>query len=90
MLTKHDKDSFWSVVKDCLLELLDEPARDAVIAVNEYRAEVEAADSTYEMLYHEEPFEVACALKGIDRAKSEKLYFENIDKYRKIKAFRNW
>ena len=90
MLTKQDRDAFWNVVRDCLIDLLREQPREAVIAVNEYRAQIDAEDSTYDVFYHSEPFDIACAIKGIDERKAEDLYFQLIEKYLDILKFRNW
>jgi hypothetical protein len=62
MIAQKAKNDFWSVVEDCLVEFHGLARRDAHQRSKDLRKRVEAPPSgiSGEMLYHAEPFDVAC------------------------------
>jgi hypothetical protein len=57
------KDQFWSVVEACLVEFHHKPRARARSQVYQFRKKVEDLPTKEaELLYHSEPFDVACRL----------------------------
>jgi hypothetical protein len=82
MSNKHHDDKFWRIVEDSLVELHGMPAAKARARVASFRRETDSLESEQErdMLYHTEPFDVACAL-----AKHELDFLAYRDAYRAIR-----
>jgi hypothetical protein len=59
-------DEFWSVVEECLREFHHLSPVDAVEKGRELRRKLKAAPPGImgELIYHDEPFDVACELAG--------------------------
>jgi hypothetical protein len=70
MIDLQAQDEFWSVVEECLEEFHCLSPVDAVLKSRELRRRLKApppglpADLAREILYHDEPFDVACDLAG--------------------------
>ena len=55
------QDEFWEIVQDCLLEFHHFDKLTTQIKVSQFRKSLESLSaSQLELLYHSEPFEVAC------------------------------
>lgn len=70
MIDLQARDEFWSVVEDCLQELHHMSPADAVQKSRELRRKLKSppaglpADLANDLIYHEEPFDVAGDLAG--------------------------
>ncbi|HET7461109.1 MAG TPA: hypothetical protein VFJ82_07665 [Longimicrobium sp.] len=55
-------ESFWAAVRECLIEFHGSAELDAVRKVAEFRSRLEQAPPgvSLDMIYHAEPFDVAC------------------------------
>jgi len=64
-------ESFWAAVRECLIEFHGSAGLDAVRDVAEFRSRLEQAPPgvSLDMIYHAEPFDVACdiANQQLDR-----------------------
>jgi hypothetical protein len=87
MIQKQDKNAFWNVVKDCLVEIYGLTPRDACVRSQKLRGSIEETpDRRYgSIFYHAEPLEVANDIAGkkIDLVKAQ-------HKYQAILAKHNW
>lgn len=65
-LDPQAKDAFWNVVQDCLVEIHGLSLFEAIQKSRDLRTQIEttATRMSSEMIYHAEPFEVACDLAG--------------------------
>jgi hypothetical protein len=73
-LERHDpwvtdsgfKDEFWAIVRDCLTQIYRLSPSDATRGVEGLRARIESppAGVSGELIYHDEPFSVACDIAG--------------------------
>lgn len=77
-LDPRAKDSFWQVVSDCLRDFHSFDAAKAQSECNDLRRRVEQSPIGIggEVIYHDEPFDVACDIAGskLDLAKHRKPY----------------
>ena len=70
MIDLQATDEFWSVVEECLQELHHLSPADAVQKTRKLRRKLKSpppglpADLASEIIYHDEPFDVACDLAG--------------------------
>jgi hypothetical protein len=66
MIPIRARDSFWGVVRDCLVTFHDVPATRAGRLCGQRRSEVESRPRgvSRDIFYHNEPFDVACDLAG--------------------------
>ena len=70
MIDLQAKDEFWSVVEECLQEFHHLSPLDAVQKTRELRRKLKSpppglpAVLAGEIIYHDEPFDVACDLAG--------------------------
>jgi hypothetical protein len=64
MIQSQSKDAFWGVVRDCLTTFHQKDPMDADKLCVDLRLQVESppAGMSDEMIYHDEPFDVACDL----------------------------
>jgi hypothetical protein len=93
VLDLRAKDAFWSVVVDCLAEFHEMDRPRAQGAATELRARIESAPVGFnaDIIYHEEPFYVACDLAGIhDTSSKDRLLRKNRLKYNSICDLVNW
>ena len=62
LIDPQAKDEFWGVVQDCLIELHNLTSFEAIQRSRDLRRRIEAAPAglSSEMLYHADPFDVAC------------------------------
>jgi hypothetical protein len=70
MIPRDEAEAFWGVTRDCLIQFHGFPPADAaqgVASLRESLAEIRVPH--VEMIYHAEPFDVACdiAKKQLDR-----------------------
>jgi hypothetical protein len=79
-MTAEMQESFWAAVRECLVRFHDFPDIEAVRTVAEFRSRLEEAPPgvPLDMVYHAEPFDVACDLADheIDRAEVEAEYMD--------------
>lgn len=63
---RQARDSFWEVVEDCLVEIHQLPRVDAHARRNTLRTRLEQPPPgiSSEIVYHAEPFDVACNIAG--------------------------
>ena len=78
MLTKSDKSTFWKTVELCLVAFHKFSPNQAKVKVRGFRHEIESDDKPTDigMIYHEEPFILACDIAGeqLDIGKYQKKY----------------
>jgi hypothetical protein len=87
------KDAFWSVVQDCLVEFHKMDPSRAQTAAMGLRARIESPPGGIngDMIYHEEPFYVACDLAGMhDTSSKDRLLSKNRSKYDSILDLKKW
>jgi hypothetical protein len=87
MTIVREKNGFWSVVRDCLIQfhgLTRQTARDKC---QDLREKIESSPEGYssDIFYHNEPFEIANRLAGNDLDLSKYR-----PKYEQILASHNW
>ncbi len=60
------KDAFWGVVRDCLVQIHKVPPADADQKTTDLRNRIERPPPGInpDMVYHDEPFDVACDIAG--------------------------
>lgn len=77
-LDPRAKDSFWQVVADCLMEfhLLDPGSAQAETIALRQRIEQSPLGICGDVIYHDEPFDVACDIAGkkLDLARHRHRY----------------
>ncbi|HEX8904227.1 MAG TPA: hypothetical protein VF771_05255 [Longimicrobiaceae bacterium] len=77
------QESFWSAVRGCLVRFHRLSEIEAVRKVAEFRCRLEEAPPgvPLDMIYHAEPFDVACDLAGnhLDRSEVETEYIDLLD-----------
>jgi len=80
MVTARDKSAFWSAVEDCLVEFHGLPRHDAKKKSKRLRERIETPPKgvSGDMLYHDEPFDVACdiAARPLDLSQYRQQYQE--------------
>lgn len=66
MISFQHSEAYWRVVEDCLVEFHRYPVRAAVQAAGALRARMEAAPAGLrgDLVYHAEPFDIACDIAG--------------------------
>jgi hypothetical protein len=79
------RESFWAAVRECLIHFHRVPPSEAAGKVSSLRQRLAEAPagSLSDMIYHAEPFDVACDLAGepLDRTKFAGEYEEILDRY---------
>ena len=68
MITSRMKDTFWESVVSCLVEFHDRDSSEALKLVSVLRDRIETDDNDHacsEIVYHAEPFDIACDLAGV-------------------------
>lgn len=65
-MTAEMQESFWAALRACLVSFHDFSDLDAVRTVAEFRSRLEEAPPgvPLDMVYHAEPFDIACELAG--------------------------
>lgn len=78
MVTVEMASRFWGAVEDCLVEFHDLSRSDAAVLVtNLWRSlptavkEHQQPDSYAQMIYHAEPWYIACNIKGEEKSVTE-------------------
>lgn len=71
MIPRDEAEAFWEVTRDCLIQFHGLSPADAAFGVDSLRARLAEirTSRSLEMIYHAEPFDVACdiAKKQLDR-----------------------
>ncbi|HEX8213627.1 MAG TPA: hypothetical protein VF584_25885 [Longimicrobium sp.] len=63
MIPRDEIEAFWEVTQDCLIQFHGLSPADAAARVTALREDLDAIDLPGEpMIYHDEPFNVACGL----------------------------
>jgi len=90
MMTQKEKDSYWLVVRECLVTFHGEKRLIAHRRVNFYRARIDSAEPQIasDVFYHNEPFDIACDIAGRDLLMNEDLFtkYERILEGKQIQA----
>jgi hypothetical protein len=83
-MTAEMQESFWSAVRGCLVSFHGLSDIEAVRSVAEFRSRLEEAPPgvPLDMIYHAEPFDVACDLAGrqLDWAEVRSEYLDLLDR----------
>lgn len=66
MITAHEAEAFWSVVAECLVRFHHKHPVIAAADVETFNARLERAPAGVraDMVFHAEPFDVACTIAG--------------------------
>jgi len=82
MVTQANKETYWTIVRDCLVRFHGFSNTDASQQVASLRPRIEATLSS-DIYYHNEPFVVACNIAGkdLDINDFDAVYEEMLDKY---------
>ncbi len=66
MKTKDDNETFWLVVVDCLATFHNWPIERATEGVSKFEKKLlsKVSASEFGLIFHEEPFQVACEIAG--------------------------
>ncbi len=86
-LDRRSKDAYWVVVKKCLEKFHGVDAPAALEKAATLRSTIEAGGegSSGDMIYHAEPFYVACDLAGLHEVcEQEKVLRQHAEEYRSI------
>jgi hypothetical protein len=92
-LTPVMRDAFWQAVEDCLVEFHSKSPRDATYEAAKLRRDLENSppDIDGDIIYHSEPFYVACDIAGLhDPREQDRLLGNNRVKYDSILKIRGW
>jgi hypothetical protein len=87
------KDAYWKVVTDCLIKFHGKSGQDAQNLTCDYRRKVEdpGDEPVGDIIYHEEPFYVACDLaKYWDLKDQDRLLQQHGSAYEKILSDDGW
>jgi hypothetical protein len=93
LLPTEVRDAFWAVVRVCLKEFHGKLEEEAIALSDELRSRIEIQQPRNEdsLIYHNEPFYVACGLAGIESiADEERLFDKCDDEYRAILRQHQW
>jgi hypothetical protein len=92
-LSPSQRSAFWQAVEDCLVEFHAKKRPNALQKTAELRREFEAPPPGIDgdLIYHSEPFYVACEIAGmLDPRKQEKLLESNQIKYDSLLKSDGW
>jgi hypothetical protein len=92
-LTPTLRDAFWQAVEECLVEFHQKTPRNALLEAAQLRREVETTPPGLngDLIYHAEPFYVACDLAGLhDLSEQGRLLAANRQKYDSILSVHGW
>lgn len=87
------RNAFWEVVEKCLVKFHNLTPQVATTKALEFRRELESppAGIDGDIVYHEEPFYVACRLAGqFDTRATDCLLKSNSKKYKSLLAKHGW
>jgi hypothetical protein len=91
MIDTKAKTAFWEVVEDCLVKFHDTDKSCARTRSQEFREEVESgAFPSGDKIYHEEPFDLACAIAKMPEQSVDQLFDKSYSEYEKILKKRGW
>ncbi len=86
MLTEKSKQAFWRAIRDCLVEFHGLPAAKADERVSAIEKDyVRRGKHPTDIVYHEEPFTLACELVG-----NPLDYFAVKERYEKVLCHSGW
>jgi hypothetical protein len=92
-LDDQARDAYWKVVEECLIRIHHLDQSKASAKANALRRQVESPppDISGEILYHDEPFYVACDLADLhDVGEQDRILQQNQGIYESILATHNW
>ena len=92
-LSLSSRNTFWEVVEECLVEFHQLHRPDAIAAALDFRRQFESAPAGIDgdLVYHDEPFYVACGIAGLhDVREQERLLQGNEAKYDSLLAVYRW
>ena len=87
------RNAYWEVVEDCLVEFHKRPRAKAVAETQDLRRQLEPPPKGIDgdVIYHDEPFYVACDIAGLhDTKEQDRLLQSYSQKYESIKAIHHW
>jgi hypothetical protein len=91
MIDTKARQAFWEVVEDCLVTFHQENQFSAHLKSQDFRKEVETgAYPTDDLIYHEEPFDIACAIAQTPEADVDQLFDQSFSAYETILKTRGW
>lgn len=79
-LTPLLRNEFWQVVEDCLVEIHGRARTEAIVLSLDLRRTYESDPERYgaDLIYHDEPFYVACDLAGLHEIPKQHLLLERM------------
>jgi hypothetical protein len=81
MIPRDEIKAFWEVTRDCLIRFHGLASADAEARVATLRADLDAVELPGDpMIYHDEPFNVACNLVGRELNRFEPWVAEEYDR----------
>ena len=92
-LTPRLRDAFWRSVEACLVGFLSESKENAAFQTSLLRHESDNPPPNIDgdMIYHDEPFYVACDIAEIyDLGEQERLLMPNAKRYKRILTRHGW
>ena len=91
MIDIQVKEAFWNVVEDCLVKFHNNSKVGAKSKVQSFRTELESEpDPVGDIIFHEEPFDTACAIAGTPEGDVDQLFDNLFSEYEKILKKRGW
>jgi hypothetical protein len=92
-LTPRLRDAFWKSVEACLVQFHSKSTSDAAVETGELRHKIDnpPPDIDGELIYHQEPFYVACDLAHLnDIGEQERLLASHANRYAAILSRYGW
>lgn len=92
-LNRSEKAAFWQAVTDCVVHFHHQSRAAALRKVRDLRRKLETSKviGVGEIIYHDEPFYVACDVAGMhDIANQEELLQQYRTEYRSILEASGW
>src|SRR4051794_27420507 len=91
-VSKEERTAYWGTVEDCLVRFHCHPKPTAHGKTNALRRRMDNPPSTTsQLIYHQEPFYIACEIAGIHEVgEQERLLTRHSREYDMIKEERGW
>jgi hypothetical protein len=91
MIDTNARTAFWEVIEDCLVKIHQKPEIWAQSQTRAFRGDVETGSfPAGDLIYHEEPFDLACAIAKIPEPDVDPLFASYFVEYEKILKKRGW
>jgi hypothetical protein len=85
MIDQQAIEAFWRVVEDCLVKFHGKKRDLAKSMTQNFRTKIETGEHQSEgTVYHEEPFDISCAIAQLPEADVESLFGQSFSEYTKI------